>query len=155
MDSFDICQNNCFERLHSPTTRFWEALQPVISPRSTPIDHHYRVVENFAYSIIRERRDQLQQGVEFNDLLSRFMATRNQNGEFISDQELRDTVLNFVIAGRDTTAQTLSWTFYNLLLNPRIEEKLLIEIEKFWPKEKRDSSTLYEIVKSLTYAHAV
>ncbi|KAI8138498.1 cytochrome P450 [Fennellomyces sp. T-0311] len=153
--SFDICQNNCFERLHTPTIRLWESLQPILSPRSTPISHHYRVVEDFAYRIIRERRDQLEQGKEFNDLLSKFMATRDQNGETLSDRDLRDTVLNFIIAGRDTTAQTLSWTFYNLMLHPRIEAKLLAEIEKYWPKVSTDSPTLYEIVKSLTYAHAV
>ncbi|KAI8138496.1 cytochrome P450 [Fennellomyces sp. T-0311] len=153
--SFDVCQSNCFKRLHAPTTRLWEALQPITSPRSIPIEHHYRVVEDFAYSIIRERRDQLSEGKVFDDLLSRFMETRNQNGDLLSDRDLRDHVLSFIIAGRDTTAQALSWTFYSLMLHPRVENKLLAEIDKYLPKESKDSSTLYEIVKSLTYTHAV
>jgi len=36
----------------------------------------------------------------------------------ISRSELRDSVLNFLIAGRDTTAQTLAWGFYEMFLNP-------------------------------------
>ncbi|KAI8140191.1 cytochrome P450 [Fennellomyces sp. T-0311] len=153
--SFDICVTNVFERFQTPMTRLWETFQPILSPWSTPVSHHYRAVEDFAYSIIRERREQLAQGKEFSDLLSRFMVTCDQKGEKISDRDLRDTVLNFIIAGRDTTAQALSWTFYNLMLNPRIEAKLLEEIEKCWPKETADPSTLYDTVKSLIYAHAV
>ena len=138
-----------------PTTHLWEALQPVLLPWSTPASHHYRTVEEFAYRIIRERRGQLAEGNEFNDLLSRFMVTRDQDGELLGDVDLRDTVLNFIIAGRDTTVQALSWTFYNLMMHPRVEAKLLAEINEHWPTEPTDSPSLSNIVKSLTYAHAM
>ncbi|KAF1775642.1 Histone deacetylase domain [Phytophthora cactorum] len=41
---------------------------------------------------------------------------------------LRDVVVNFLVAGRDTTAQALSWFFYNASQNPRVETKLRREI---------------------------
>ncbi|KAI9495238.1 cytochrome P450 [Zychaea mexicana] len=155
--SFDICQQNCFDRLHSPTTRIWEALQPILSPRQVSIGQHYKTIKNFSLKIIRERRKLVEEGgKEFNDMLYRFMVTPDPNGKILEDRELAHTILNFIIAGRDTTAQALSWTFYNLMLYPRVEAKLLAEIEAHWPNEKTmDSSALYEIVKSLTYAHAV
>jgi len=49
---------------------------------------------------------------------------------------LRDVVMNFVIAGRDTTACTLSWMFYILATHPEIQQKLQGELdEKFMPGE--------------------
>ena len=65
-------------------------------------------------------------------------------------------ILNFVIAGRDTTAQALSWTFYNLCNNPRVEYKLLEEIKEHISDEmENDPVALYEAIKDMKYAHAV
>lgn len=50
--------------------------------------------------------------------------------ESFSTQYLRDMILNFVIAGRDTTACTLSWMFYLLCVNPEVQKKLIAEIDE-------------------------
>lgn len=90
------------------------------------------------------------------DLLSRFMNATNEHGEPLNNKELRDIVLNFVIAGRDTTAQALSWTFYNLLLHPRVEKKLLEEIQLNITDDLMDNPVaLYDAIKKMNYAHAV
>lgn len=69
---------------------------------------------------------------------------------------MRDIVLNFVIAGRDTTAQALSWTFYNLCCHPRIEYKLVQEINEYITDDiEGDARALYEKIKDMKYAHAV
>uniref|UniRef100_H3HBY4 Histone deacetylase domain-containing protein n=1 Tax=Phytophthora ramorum TaxID=164328 RepID=H3HBY4_PHYRM len=47
---------------------------------------------------------------------------------------LRDVVVNFLVAGRDTTAQALSWFFYNVSQNPHVEAKLRREIYKKLPE---------------------
>lgn len=84
------------------------------------------------------------------------MNAANEHGEPLNNKELRDIVLNFVIAGRDTTAQALSWTFYNLLLHPRVEKKLLEEIELNITDELMDNPVaLYDAIKKMNYAHAV
>lgn len=65
-------------------------------------------------------------------------------------------MLNFVIAGRDTTAQALSWGFYMLLQHERVERKLLKEIQEHITDEIiHDSSALYEAIKNMKYAHAL
>jgi len=47
---------------------------------------------------------------------------------------LRDVVLNFIIAGRDTTACILSWAFYILLTHPEVQARLFAEIDKQLPR---------------------
>lgn len=118
---------------------------------------HVHAVDNFAEDVIRQRRKEIADGIDgHKDLLSRFMNTVNENGDKLNDIELRDTVLNFIIAGRDTTAQALSWLFYNLSLQPRIEKKIIEEIQdKISDDAERDSPALYEIISNMPYLHAV
>lgn len=143
-------------RFAFPAWRLSETLKRTLMPWRKSVQDHLRVIDDFAYGVIRQRRDQLAQGMEFKDLLSRFMNTRDENGQPLSDQALRDIILNFIIAGRDTTAQALSWTFYNLMLHPRVEAKLLQEIKEHVPMElENDSPALYEAIKGMNYAHAV
>eukprot|EP00253_Pinus_taeda_P034337 PITA_34337 len=62
------------------------------------------------------------------DLLSRFIALTEKQPEKYSDKYLRDVIMNFMIAGRDTTAGTLCWFFHLLCKYPDVEKKLLQEI---------------------------
>ena len=57
------------------------------------------------------------------DLLSRFMTLSNEEGVPYSDKQLRDVVINFIIAGRDTTALTLSWLFSMLAKSPHVVDR--------------------------------
>ncbi|KAI9255264.1 cytochrome P450 [Phascolomyces articulosus] len=156
-ESFDICQHACFERFVDPFTNLRESLKPIFKPGTKTIKDHLKVVNEFAYGLVNDRREQLKSGGEYKDLLSRFMNAKNENDEPLSNEELRDTVLNFIIAGRDTTAQALSWCFYNLMLHPRIEAKLVEEINQFIPEDASslDAPAFYEVIKQMKYAHAV
>ncbi|KAM0946757.1 putative abieta-7,13-dien-18-ol hydroxylase [Dioscorea sansibarensis] len=64
------------------------------------------------------------------DILSRFLMERKKDPSTMSDQYLRDIILNFVIAGRDTTAVTLSWFFYMMCKHPDVQEKVAQEIRE-------------------------
>lgn len=46
---------------------------------------------------------------------------------------LRDITVGFLIAGRDSTAQTLSWVFYCVARHPRMEQQLVKELRSLWP----------------------
>ncbi|KAI7886269.1 cytochrome P450, partial [Lichtheimia hyalospora FSU 10163] len=154
-EAFDRCQDDCLDRLINPFMPIVEAIKSIIPGQKT-IKQHLDVINNLVYGIIQERKQRLANGEKFKDLLSRFMDTHNEDGNPLSDKELRDTVINFLLAGRDTTAQALSWTFYNLMLHPRIEKKLRDEITaNIRDEHESDSRALYEIVKHMPYAHAV
>ena len=63
-------------------------------------------------------------------------------------QYLRDIILNFLIAGKDTTAGTLSWFFYVLCKNPSIQEKISQEVKEV--TEANEDATFDDFAKSIT-----
>ncbi|KAG0174543.1 hypothetical protein DFQ28_005878 [Apophysomyces sp. BC1034] len=154
--SFDELQKHAVNVLVNPFAPLQVLADRVFQPSKPTVEQHLDTINNFAYSVIEQRREGLAQGKEYQDLLSRFMQAKNAEGNPLSDQELRDTVLNFIIAGRDTTAQALSWAFYALITHPHVEKALLEEIEKHdVDSVEHDSPALYETIKQMTYAHAV
>ncbi|KAI8376493.1 cytochrome P450 [Radiomyces spectabilis] len=154
--AFDECQRDSFVRFIDPFYSFNKLMSKIFTPWRMTADDHLKVLNSFAADVIATRRKELAEGKSYGDLLSRFMNTRNETGEPLNDQELRDTIINILIAGRDTTAQALSWTFYNLMLHPRIESKLLEEINTHIVDGiESDAPALYEVIKKMPYAHAV
>jgi cytochrome P450 len=65
-----------------------------------------------------------------NDLLSRLVAARDVDGSQMTDRQLRDEAMTLYLAGHETTALTLSWSWYLLAQHPRVEEKLLAEWQR-------------------------
>eukprot|EP00927_Polykrikos_kofoidii_P015906 TRINITY_DN1712_c0_g6_i1.p1 TRINITY_DN1712_c0_g6~~TRINITY_DN1712_c0_g6_i1.p1 ORF type:complete len:592 (-),score=74.02 TRINITY_DN1712_c0_g6_i1:80-1756(-) len=72
---------------------------------------------------------------ERTDLLALFAQATEKEGMSASTSTkfLRDVVLNFVIAGRDTTACLLSWTFYVLCMNPELQRRVAEEVDRILP----------------------
>nr|XP_023912621.1 cytochrome P450 86A8-like [Quercus suber]POF10233.1 cytochrome p450 86a8 [Quercus suber] len=85
-------------------------------------------VDEYLSSVIDARKLELlsqpKDGNPHDDLLSRFMKKK----ESYSDSFLQHVALNFILAGRDTSSVALSWFFYMMIQNPRIEDKILREI---------------------------
>ena len=86
-----------------------------------------RTVDRTVNRIIAERRaDERDRG----DLLSMFMlAADEETGERMSDRQLRNEVVTMFIAGHETTATALVWTFYALDRNPEAEARLHAEVD--------------------------
>jgi cytochrome P450 len=160
-ESFDAIQFYNFRCFILPINAMTEKIKENLNfwkiSRKKTIAQHLEVVNQFAYDIIQKRRFTADEQINKNtDLLYRFMTAKNAHGKLYNDEELRDTMLNFVVAGRDTSAQTLSWFFYNVMMYPRIERKLLDEIDQFITDGiELDTVALYEATKKMTYSHAV
>ena len=73
--------------------------------------------------MIRERRAVAQPG-ERADILSLLLEARDEDGEPLTDQELRDELLSLVLAGHETTANSLAWIFERLLRTPAAYDRL-------------------------------
>ncbi|ESO93125.1 hypothetical protein LOTGIDRAFT_119744 [Lottia gigantea] len=73
----------------------------------------------------------------------------NINGKNLSDQEIVQQMLLFLLAGYETTSTSLSYIFHELANNPDIQDKLRTEIIQHYPKE--DDQPSYENVRYLKY----
>ncbi|KAI5352697.1 hypothetical protein L3X38_005588 [Prunus dulcis] len=100
------------------------------------LDKSIKIIDDFTYSVIRRRKAEIKeagQNSENNkmkhDLLSRFIELGEDPESKLTDKSLRDVVLNFVIAGRDTTATTLSWAIYMIISHSHVAEKLYSELK--------------------------
>jgi cytochrome P450 len=63
------------------------------------------------------------------DLLTLLLSARDDDGNSMSDQQLRDEVITLLLAGHETTALNLSWTWYLLAQHPEVEKKLHAELD--------------------------
>ncbi|MDJ0691420.1 MAG: cytochrome P450 [Xenococcaceae cyanobacterium MO_188.B32] len=80
-------------------------------------------LNEIVYGIIDRRRQ-----APMDDLLSRMMRLKDEDGNQLSDRELRDEVMTLLLAGHETTANALTWTLMLLAQNPSAEAKLVAEI---------------------------
>ncbi|HEU5057189.1 MAG TPA: cytochrome P450 [Kofleriaceae bacterium] len=62
------------------------------------------------------------------DILSLLLAARDEDGQPMSDEELVDELVTMLVAGHETTATALSWTFACMLQDPPVEARLRDEI---------------------------
>src|SRR3712207_1064198 len=84
-------------------------------------------LDEIIYGLIDERREN---GEDTGDLLSMLLRFRDEGGNRMSDKQLRDEVITLLLAGHETTALALSWTWYLLSLHPQVEAKLLEELQE-------------------------
>lgn len=115
--AFDYAQGIMDRRFNNP---FWHLTERFDGTKSK-MEHAVRIMDDFAYGIIAQREIEGRDGKNSadTDLLSLYMALRDESGEPLSRQALRDALLNLIIAGRDTTAQGLSWTMFRLIRDPQ------------------------------------
>ncbi len=76
-----------------------------------------------------ERRRREPAGSERSDVLSLLLEARDENGEPMSDVELRDELMTMLAAGHETTATGLAWAFDLLLHNPATMSRLRDELD--------------------------
>ena len=81
-----------------------------------------RIADDHLYAVIRARRDE--GGADRDDVLSLLLAARDEHGEPLTDRELRDELMSLLLAGHETTANSLAWTFERLLRSPHAYTRL-------------------------------
>jgi len=102
-------------------------------------------LDKFVYDLIQKKKKET--NLELNtDLISKFLCLRDADGKQFPDKWIRDIVMNFIIAGRDTTATLLTWTSYLLAKHPEVAEKALEEI-----KSLKGEDLTYNNIKNLKY----
>jgi unspecific monooxygenase len=89
-----------------------------------------------------------------NDLLQRMLDTPDpESGEMLPDENIRNQVLTFLIAGHETTAGTLSFALHYLSLNPDVVATARAEIDRVWPDPSVELT--FEQVGKLRYVRRI
>ncbi|KAI8844332.1 cytochrome P450 [Chytriomyces cf. hyalinus JEL632] len=127
---------------------FWRTTE-YISGESKVHKREIQLIRDFVQDIIQKNRVS---GVSENDLLSLLMKVDDQLGKVPSDDELIYYVLNFLIAGRESTAASLGWSVLLLSKHPRVLDSLLDEINSTSNGER---PTYEQIKNGMPYAKAV
>jgi len=95
--------------------------------RNLQFAYKFRSLAKHVAELMQERRAA---GREEFDFLSMLMAARDrESGTPMSDRELIDEVMTLVVAGHETTASALNWTWYLLSQHPEVEARLHAELD--------------------------
>jgi len=98
----------------------------VPSPRNIRAKLGIKRLEKVIYRIIAERRAG---GRDTGDLLSILLHAQDEEGSHMNDRQLRDETITLFLAGHETTANTLAWTWWLLAQNPAVEKKFHEELD--------------------------
>ncbi|KAF3338630.1 cytochrome P450 94A1-like protein [Carex littledalei] len=143
---------------HLSAGRFWYAIQRLWKIKKIfdigserRLRESISTVHEFADQIIRSRKEEKQKD-ENHDLLSRFVASSDN----YSEKFLRDIVISFLLAGRETTSSALSWFFWILSSRPDVEAKILDETRSVRAKNGGSETGRYDFeeLKEMHYLHA-
>ncbi|KAG5009309.1 hypothetical protein AAZX31_07G079300 [Glycine max] len=139
---------------------FWKIKKFLNIGSEARLKKNTEVVMEFVFKLINTRIQQMQTSKvdtdgKREDILSRFLQVKGSDSTY-----LRDIILNFVVAGRDTTAGTLSWFMYMLCKYPSVQEKAAEEVKEATNTETITSYTEFvstvtdEALEKMNYLHA-
>ncbi|WP_341525645.1 cytochrome P450 [Nostoc sp. UHCC 0302] len=83
-------------------------------------------IDKLIYAEIYERR--LQNDVTRTDILSLLMSAHDENGEQMTDEELRDQLVSLLLLGYETTSGVLAWAFYLIHSHLEVKNQLMQEL---------------------------
>eukprot|EP00540_Astrosyne_radiata_P004179 CAMPEP_0116838830 /NCGR_PEP_ID=MMETSP0418-20121206/9432_1 /TAXON_ID=1158023 /ORGANISM="Astrosyne radiata, Strain 13vi08-1A" /LENGTH=280 /DNA_ID=CAMNT_0004468879 /DNA_START=91 /DNA_END=933 /DNA_ORIENTATION=+ len=140
---------------------FWEIKQQFgIGKREQRIWQLTKVLNAFADRIIQATKDREEAGddpqtkASETDIVHRYIKyCRAQNEPIPTNKEMRDLVLGFAFAGRDTTTAGLSWTLYEVTKHKSVQARLLQELRQVVGNNKDISWDM--LMHQLPYLHAV
>ncbi|CAN1236634.1 Cytochrome P450 704C1 [Linum grandiflorum] len=121
-----------------------------------------KIVDDFVYKLINNKIELMRtvsstDDLKKDDILSRFLQVNETQQD---PTYLRDIILNFVIAGKDTTAATLSWFVYMMCKHPDVQDKVCEEIMEATERKEFDGfrefaeSISEEALEKMQYLHA-
>jgi cytochrome P450 len=111
-----------------------------------------KLVDKYVYKIINSKIEQVNKlsndkstdgMMKKGDILSRFLQENERDPKY-----LKDIILSFIIAGKDTTATTLSWFLYMLCKHPHVQERISTEVRE--AANVSDKSTFQDLANGIT-----
>ncbi|PON75784.1 Cytochrome P450, E-class, group I [Parasponia andersonii] len=168
--AFDDAVGICLSRFLSPLPLVWKTKRFLEIGSEKRLKDAIQVINTYAMGIIRSKEEKMESGDQLHrddDLLSRFMSS-SANIEFQDEEQrrkfLKDIVISFILAGRDSTSTALTWFFWLISAHPRcanLIHKELLEVAMMSDATtaRTDSKYLsrtfnYDELKKLQYLNA-
>ncbi|MGI8669853.1 MAG: cytochrome P450 [Aridibacter sp.] len=127
-DEVSKAMTSLIEMFNFLVVPFSEILEKLPIPHAKRYKKARETLDRVIYKIIDERR---KSNEDKGDLLSMLlMAQDEEDGSGMSDQQVRDEALTLFLAGHETTANAMTWTFYLLSQNPEKAAKLHQELDE-------------------------
>jgi cytochrome P450 len=104
-----------------PEAQLFELLNLASDEPIGPLRAFLGLLDKHVYALIEARRADERQRT---DILSLLLDAETEDGERLTDQELRDELLTLVLAGHETTANSLAWAFERLVRHPAAYDRL-------------------------------
>jgi cytochrome P450 len=123
------------EHLNRVLMPFGEIMEKIpILPENKKFRSAKSMLDSLVYRMIKEHRDAIAKRLEQSkdsDLLDTLIIAQDPEAAIdpMTDVQLRDEVMTLFLAGHETTANALTWTFYLLSQNPEVEQKLFEELQ--------------------------
>ncbi|KAJ7969963.1 Cytochrome P450 [Quillaja saponaria] len=166
--AFDLAVEIASSRFTSPLPLTWQLKRFLRIGCEARFADAIKVIDIYAMEIIKSREKEQENewlGRENRDLLSRFLSLNdivsfddgNHKRKF-----LRDIIICFILAGKDSTSTALTWFFWLISAHPRVAELIYTELmsvataaaEEEKEKEKEVFVLRYDELKNLHYLHA-
>ncbi|KAL6867579.1 hypothetical protein ACP4OV_015603 [Aristida adscensionis] len=139
-DAFRDAQNLSAGRFRYALPGFWKIKKALNVGSERRLRESIAVVHGYADRIIQARREEMEGGgggFEKHDLMSRFMASEDESFSE-SGVPLRDVVISFLLAGRETTSSALTWFFWLLSSRPGVARRIRDEVAAVRARRPQD-----------------
>ncbi|KAM1100218.1 hypothetical protein FF1_006665 [Malus domestica] len=147
--AFDLASKLSAERAMTSSPIVWKIKRFFNLGSERQLKEAVNMVDNLAKTMIEQRRE-MGTFLTQKDLLSRFMANIDD------DQYLRDIVVSFLLAGRDTISSGLTSLFYLLAKHPEVKREIREELDHVMgPTREGLATASFDQMRELHYLHAV
>ncbi|KAK6118416.1 hypothetical protein DH2020_047833 [Rehmannia glutinosa] len=161
--ALDDAEESIFMR-HVLPEKVWKLQRWIGVGGERKLSEAWKVLDSVICRYIDMKREEMiKSGVNYSidgvDLLTSYMNlgddTKIQGLKCDDDKFLRDTILNLMIAGRDTTSSALTWFMWLVSTNPEVENKIRDELKSILPLKENEKGRIFgvEEIKNLVYLH--
>ncbi|ONL95350.1 Cytochrome P450 94A1 [Zea mays] len=155
-DAFRDAANLSVGRFRYAVPGFWKIKKALNVGSEKRLRESIATVHDFADRIVQSRREEmLRAGFDKHDLLSRFMASQDESYSE-SKVPLRDVVISFLLAGRDTTSSALTWFFWLLSSRPDVQRRIRDEVAAVRARRAQGDVVGFDLdeLREMHYVHA-
>jgi len=153
-NAFDQANAICSRRFFVPSW-LWKVKKLLNIGEENELRKHCSVIESFVNTIVTGRMADGAESQQEGDLLSLFIEDNKKKNQEITPKELRDVVMNFIIAGRDTTAWAMTATIMLLCQHPEVADKAYAEVQDILGSSQSDSAADHQTTKDMPFLRAV